>query len=480
MPNINFKHPNYELTFPKWEIVTDCCNGSMSVKSKGSLYLPKPNPTDTSDENLARFKQYLFRAVFYNVTASTLTGLVGQVFAKDSLVDVPASLEGVKADADGANISLEQQAKQTLEYTVSNGRAGLLVDYPEVEGVVTRQDQLDGLVRPNILNYPAQSIINWRTERIGAENKLTLVVIAETVLDDVDGYEFDVRAQYRVLHLIDGVYSVEIFVSGIEDEAEFELTDSFTPLDSNGNPLTEIPFTFVGSSNNDPEVDNPPLYDLAVLNLAHYCNSADYEESSYISGQPTLYLTGLTNAWVTEVLKGEIQIGSRAAIMLPENGGAGMVQAEANSMPFEAMQLKERQMVALGAKLVEQKSVQRTATEASIEATSAVSILASAANNVGEAYTQALTWCGLFVGDTTESSVSLNTDFDIDTLSAQDQQALLTLWQNDVLTFDEIRDRLKRGKIATLDNDEARDIIEADALNDNEEELDDEATFENE
>ena len=44
------------------------------------------------------------------------------------------------------------------------------------------------------------------------------------------------------------------------------------------------------------------------------------------------------------------------------------------------------------------------------------------------------------------------------------QQALLSLWQNDVLTWDELRDNLKKASIAELPNDEARDIIEASAL----------------
>ena len=92
-------------------------------------------------------------------------------------------------------------------------------------------------------------------------------------------------------------------------------------------------------------------------------------------------------------LKGEVQLGSRAAVPLPEGGSMGLIQASANSMPKEAMDTKERQMVALGAKLVEQKQVQRTATEAGLENASETSVLASAANNTAEAFRKALKWC---------------------------------------------------------------------------------------
>jgi hypothetical protein len=142
----------------------------------------------------------------------------------------------------------------------------------------------------------------------------------------------------------------------------------------------------------------------------------------------------------------------------------GLIQALGNSMPKEAMDTKERQMVALGAKLVEQKTVQRTATEAGLENASETSVLASAANNTAEAFRTALTWCMEFVGTTGDVEFILNTDFAIHQLNPQQQQALLSLWQNEVLTWDELRDNLKKASIAELPNDEARDIIEASAL----------------
>ena len=59
------------------------------------------------------------------------------------------------------------------------------------------------------------------------------------------------------------------------------------------------------------------MYDLAVLNIAHYRNSADYEESCFVTGQPTVWASGLTEAWVEDVLKGELRLGSFGGIPLP-------------------------------------------------------------------------------------------------------------------------------------------------------------------
>ena len=466
MSKVNFEHPKYEDLKPVWKQVEDCIAGDRLVKAGGETYLPKPNPTDTSLENAVRYEQYQKRAVFYNVVGRTLSGLVGQVFARPANVQYPDLLEPIVQDSDGSGVSLEQQAKCVLGHVIANGRSGLFVDYPAAELTATRQDQLEGKIRPTILHYEARSIINWRTRRIGAQSKLTLVVLSESHVVD-DDYDFapEVVPQYRVLRLDAEGYRVELWRQS-KDTGEFVVAEEFTPTDSNNRPLTEIPFIFVGWENNDPEPDLPPLYDLSILNLAHYRNSADYEESSYICGQPTLYVSGLDQPWVDDVLGGEFRLGSRGAIPLPEGGNAGLLQAQPNSLPKEAMDTKEKQMVALGAKLVEQKQIQRTATEAAIENSSETSVLASAANNTSAAFQKALEWCLEFVGTSGEVIFELNTDFDIFRLNPQEQAALLSLWQNDVITWEEMRDNLRRASIAELPNDEAKEQIEASVLND--------------
>ena len=465
MPEVDHQHPLYDELHDSWELVQDCIKGERAIKKKKDAYLPKPNVNDVSAENDMRYKQYLKRAVFYNVTARTLSGLVGQVFSKDPVVNVPDLLDSIIEDSDGSGVSLTQQSKCVLGHVLANGRAGLFVDYPAVEGVATRQDQIDGSIRPNILHYDATNIINWRSERHGAKNKLTLVVLSETHVEDDDGFKEEIVEQYRVLRLVEGIYQVEIWRrSGGTGKGDYGLIEQFVPTSAQGQPLTEIPFQFIGWENNDEVPDLPPLYDLSILNLAHYRNSADYEEACYITGQPTPYMTGLTQAWVDDVLQGQVTLGSRAAVPLPEGGSMGLIQASANSMPKEAMDTKERQMVALGAKLVEQRAVQRTATEAGLENASETSVLASAANNTAEAIRKALGWCMAFIGTSGEVTFDLNTDFSIHKLMPKDQQSLLSLWQNDVLTWEELRNNLLKANIAELPNEEARDIIDASQL----------------
>lgn len=458
---------------PIWDRIWDCIEGQDRIKEKREAYLPKPNPTDRSEENAERYNQYLERAVFYGVSGRTLNGLTGQVFNKDPQIELPELLSLLEKDIDGSGVTLVQQAKRCLGRVLGVGRAGLLTDYPVTEGATTRAELLSGNIKPSIILYEANNIINWRVTRMGGRSELTLVVLKELHVEDDDGFEETEVVQYRELRLVEGVYFVQLWrevsnvksaqVGTTQNTSEgFQMMEISVPVDSSGRPFDYIPFTFVGSENNDDLIDTPPLGDLCALNIAHYRNSADYEESSFITGQPTPFFAGLTEDWVKDVLGDKIQLGARAAVPLPVGGTAGMLQAEPNTMPKEAMELKERQMVALGAKLVEQKIVQRTATEASLENASETSVLGTAADNVSDAYTRSIIWAGAFVGVSEEGiSVELNTDFDIHKMSAQERQILIQEWQGGGLDFEEYRLNLKKAGIAFKDDDEVRENIAA-------------------
>lgn len=444
---------------PDYKLIADCVAGERVVKAKGSTYLPMPNAADESAENVARYTAYKKRAVFYNVTQRTLAGMVGEVFGRDPVQELPTRLDVVSEDADGSGLTLTQLAKRGVRYALSMGRGGLLADYPLTEEGVTRADIEAGAVQPTLTVYDALHVINWRTVKRGNKTLLTMVVLWEEYDAEDDGFVVTRKDQYRVLRLVDGVYTVEVY----RDGAVF--MGPVTPTDASGATFDYIPFTFIGAENNDAEVDHAPMYDLASINIAHYRNSADYEEGVYMVGQPTPVFAGLTEAWVDNVMKGTVALGSRGGVMLPEGGSAQLLQMEANTAAFEAMEHKEKQMVALGAKLVESKEVQRTATEANQDNASETSILADVAKNVSAAIKFGLEVCARFVGDENAEIVyELNTEFRIAQMTPQERAQVISEWQQGAITFGEMRASLRKSGVATLDDAEARETIDEEAI----------------
>lgn len=463
-PNVSYVRPEVAAAMDRWTLINDAVIGQDAIKEKEDDYLPIPDSDVEGKAADIRYQNYLMRAVYYNVTGRTLGGLVGQVFSRDSIIEMPAAIKSFVADVAGDGVGIEQQAKKTLERVLSLGRAGLLADFPRTTEAVTKEQEASGEIRPIIKSYRPENVINWRTKRVGAKVKLSLVVLVETSDVADDGFETKTVVAYRVLRLNDAnEYTVQVYVEDKENGKDIlrEEGDLVTPTKANGKPFDFIPFQFVGAENNDATIDAAPLYALATLNVAHYRNSADFEDSCFVSGQPTPVFSGLTEEWVKTVMKGKVYIGSRGGVMLPKGGSALLLQANPNNMPMVAMEHKEKQMVALGAKLVEERTIRRTATEAKQDEASETSILSSATKNVTSAYKEVIGWTLLFVSSPGAFEFVLNSDFDLSNMTPAERQQLVMEWQSEAITWGEMRAALKRTRIATEDDTKARTDIAA-------------------
>lgn len=456
MTDVTTQHTDYTSNCAKWCCVEDAAAGEAAVKAKKDRYLPRPNPTDKSPDNCARYEQYLARAVYYNATGRTLGGLTGLAFSSAPEVEVPAPVDFVQQDVSGAGLTLIQQAQAVLGEVLKTGRAGLLVDYPPTDAPVSKADENGGDIRPTVTFYPATAIINWRTVRRAGRTVLSLVVLSEQH-EIPDGFGAKSETQYRVLRL-EPVYTVEIWRKIADPktrELKWIVADSYLPTRGDGKPWQEIPFQFVGSKNNDWNVDDAPLYDLAVLNLAHYRNSADYEDSVFFCGQPQFYIAGLTEEWRDHLEKQGIYVGSRAVLPLPQGGSAGILQAQPNTLAKEAMDGKQKQMAALGARLIQADITVKTATQQKSEDTVAHSVLSLTCDNVSSGYAQALEWFGIFANVEGDTVFQIPTEFASSELDAQMLAALLQLVQSGNLPQTDLWSRLRNaGLIDSTKTDE--------------------------
>lgn len=454
MPNVSFVRPELNTMRKSYDKIEHALAGEEVIKSKGAAYLPPPEPVSTK-EGAARYYAYKTRAVFYNVTKRTQQGLLGQLFSREPQIEVPSYLQATVASMDGSGVNAMQQTKGTCGHVIAMGRGGLLSDFPTVNGTVTAADLQSGRVKPSITFYEATKIINWRYARDGSNKKLLFVILEETreIYKDND-FSFTKGKQWRVLRLDEGGF----YIQELYNDNKSQPVATFRPTDYDGNRLDAIPFEFIGAEDNDPDIDDPPMYSIASLNIAHYRNSADFEDSTFLVGQPTIVLTGLTKNWCDEVLGGgAIRFGSRNAIPLPVGADIKLVQADPNTLAQAGMELKEKQMVALGAKLVELRQVQRTATEAAQEEVSEASVLQTVADNASVAYAQAFANAGRFVSGNDEGiKYRINTAFEISTMDANSRAETIKEWQMGALTYEEMRQVLRRCGVATLPDDEAK------------------------
>lgn len=473
----------------QWKLIRDCLEGEMTIKDKGELYLPYPStaPKECKRGHFdTKYEAYKQRAVFLNVTRRTLYELLAQVFIKSPIIEIEENTlaKFIRDNATGNGVNLVQCAKQSLNYALAYAYGGVFVDFPETKGAISKQDFETGVYRPTITPYSPFDIKNFRVEDVGAEEKLTLVVLGENYFDVADdGFEVKEKEQLRVLRLTNGVYTQTIYRNETDKGSEiysqnFKEVKTITPTDANGNTLDYIPFYFIGMENNNPYPDNPIMYDLASLNVAHYRNSADYEHTMFIAGQATLFVSGLEGNKSKPIGQTDddtptIRLGSEYAINLKNGGTCGLIQAKADSGLAEAMAKKEKQMSAFGAKFLDDDNVAKTAYQVKVENPSQGSILANCADNVSDAYTRALKTahriCGL---DDSKVVFELNTDFEYNRVGSDEQNFFINAWKQGAISFTEMRECLKRGGSAMQDDDVAKKEIDEERAKAQQEQLD--------
>lgn len=441
--SVSWERPEYRDNKAEWDKIDDVVFGRNLKK-----YLLPINPSDTSKENRERNDQYTKRAIFYGFAGYTFRGMVGAVYNKDPQLVLPSSMEYMLQNVDGAGNSVYQQSQSVLGDVVRKGRAGLFVCFPPSEGGVSRLNILNGTTVATIHHIECQDIINWRYRTEGSKRMLELVVFKFWDEQSM-GFETDMVQKWRALSVEDGVYVDRIFSEssegGSEGNGRVLLMESETiPRQSNGQPWPYIPFTFVGSENNDASIDPPPLLDLVRLNIGHYRNSADYEDSVYYAGQPQPWASGIDEAWINMAQGSGFYIGSRQLMPVPEGQTFAFASAPPNPLVLQAMREKVAQMIALGARIVQPGSASKTATQAESENAVAHSVLSLIAANVTEAYQHALEWAANYMGQPQEDILfELNRDFGITRADPQMLTAMVASWNQGALPTEQLWDWLR-------------------------------------
>ncbi len=336
--SVDFTLPEYDDAKKKWALIRAI------VDNNASHYIPDVDKGDPD-----RSVKYRNNGILTNFTGLTKSGLQGLVFLKPPEIKLPSALNYLLKDATGSGLGLEQLAQQVCGEVLETGRHGLLVDFPRVDQDLSMDDLETGQYVARFLPYTAESIINWRTARVNGKSQLTLVVLRE-VRDEImdDGFEIIKKDYYRVLKLEGNEYYQELY------NEKQELVDVVQPIKSSGTAFDYIPFVFIGAENNDPVIDNAPLYDLATLNLGMYKNSCDYEESVYICGQPTVVINVgdiPADQW-SELNGGKFKYGSRGGHVVGLGGNATLLQANPNNLAGQAIKDKIEQATLMGARFI--------------------------------------------------------------------------------------------------------------------------------
>jgi len=437
---IDFQRPEYTAALPKWQLVDD-----MADETNLASHLITLNPTDDSNDNKTRNQQYADRASFFGATGFTLSGLVGAAFEDAPSIELPSGMEYLLKNADGSGLGLSQQMQVTMGQALRKNRAGLFVTFPEVDEEVTRADQDALKYIATVHHIDATRIINWSHVRVGAEVKLSLVVFTDAE-ETVTDYKVVTEDVIRELALEDGVLMDRVWrkpANGgqwVADEARY-------PKQGNGSAWTEIPFMFVGASDNTAQFGTPPMYSLAMLNRDHWRTSADHRESLWFAGQVQPWASGVDNEAVEQWQAAGVYVGSRQLMCLPEGGQFGFAQSEPNTANRDELDRLSYEMAKIGARFIEPGSANKTAQQDAGERKVQHSILSLASVNVEDAYQQACEWAANYMNISGEISVELSRRFMEPEMNDAKRSYILGLYDRALLSDTDMLPILKRDKL---------------------------------
>jgi hypothetical protein len=425
-------HPDYIKAAPRYKLIRDIVNNDAMCHIRS----PEPDNPDSK-----RNEQYKKDGILTNFTNLTREGLTGLIFRKKLKLSLPPELNYLIEDFNGSGINIYQFSQYAASEVLQTGRMGLLIDFYNNSGKV--------YIKP----YCAESITNWKTKVYNGVVKNSSITLKESVdADPDDPFDQTKKDQYRVLRLdASGFYFQEIY------DDEDNLISSQYIKDYNGNFLDQIPFVFIGSQNNDQEIDPQPLYDLAILNLGHYRNSCDYEESIFICGQPYLVIDpgDVSKEDFDDANKGGLAFGSRKALVLGAGGKPVLLQANANQLAAQAMSDKLAEAARIGARLIEAAGGRETAEAARIRYGAQHSALYTLTSNIGWAVTKSLKIACQFM-NANEALVKyvLNKDFYEDTADPNLIAQQMLMIDKGIITKDEVRQYAERtGIIENEEND---------------------------
>lgn len=407
-----------------WAVIDALLGGTPAMRKAGKTYLPQ-QPRESDDD----FKYRLSTSTLFPAFERTLAVMAGKPFSKKvTPSDVPQPILDLLPSIDDKGSSLHTFAFRAFREMVSHGFGGILVDHTKTEGqAVTVADTKRMGARPYWVHYKHNQILGARFTQTANGLQLVLLRLLETVEEEDGDYGSQDVQQVRVLR--PGTW--EIHRNG---------KDGWVLHDSGTTTLDRIPFVFLVANPIGPMEGRPPLKDLAYLNVKHWQQQSDQDESARFCRKRLLVFTGLTS-------QDEITVASDMAVRLPKDADAKIVEGSAESIEVGRSELEalEQQMIQTGAELLVAKPGQRTATEASNDAEANKSSLQSLVEDFEDALDQCLQFSADWLKAGEGGSVSLFKDFGAATLSDASAQLVFNMvgagWLSKVTGIKEMQRR---------------------------------------
>ena len=408
---------------PDWSVMAAVTNGTNYLRDMSETYLPQ-EPREDDDAYQTRVD----RSVLSPYTSRLIETAAGAILRKPIHIEGDPYWLELAENIDGLGSNINEYARRALVSSLTYGHSAILVDYPAASEARNLAEERAMGRRPYFVHVDAPQIWGWRKEP--GTNRLLQVRIHDYDVRPLNEFGEEQVEEMRVIY--PGRY--DLYTLG-QELVEFTATGGYS--------LSEIPLVPIYSNRRGLLVSQPPLLDIANLNITHYQRQADLIHALHIAAMPTLVLEGWDDT------TGSATMGVNYAIAMQPGNKAYYVQADATSFDAQMAELQslESQMSTLGVtKLFGQKFVAESAEAKRIDQAQSNSVLSIISQELESALNQAFSFAAQYVG-MEPPEIKIDRDFDYYRLIGQDVSVLAQLNQMGKISDAMLLEILRRGEI---------------------------------
>lgn len=451
MQNVSVKNTEVAELHKSLAVIEALLGGTKAMRKAGKTYLFQQKLE--SDE---AYKARLERATLYPALSETLSQMCGRVFFKP--ISTTAVNEQIQQDylpdIDLEGNNLDVFASQWFYAGLAYGVSFVLVDYTKVGDIKTLADEKALGARPYFVHIKPQSVLGFKTERINGKPQLTQFRYKESVIED-DG-EFGQKTVEQI-----NVYELGKLRKFRQTDAGFTEIETIE-LKAKGKTLDFIPIVpFITKKSEHFLLGEPPLLELAFLNVKHYQSQSDQD---CILNTARVPLLGI----FSDVEMQQIAIGG-SAIQVPTGSDIKYIEHSGQSIQAGLDSLKEleSQMRVAGAKLLDKTVLAMTDSQAREEQGKEISLLRLYANRFEDALDLALEYLGRWVGIENVGNVEISGNIDSDFDPAASMDSVIKLQTAGIISKQTAFDEAKRRALISdnLDWEDEQARLESEGLN---------------
>ena len=408
---------------PDWGVMAAVTRGTNYIRDLSETYLPQ-EPREDEDA----YRTRVDRSVLSPYTSRLIETAAGAILRKPIQIDGDPYWQALANDIDGLGSNINEYALRALVSSLTYGHSAILVDYPAAAGARNLAEERAMGRRPYFVHVDAPQIWGWRKET--GTNRLLQVRIHDYDVRPLNEFGEEQVEEMRVIY--PGKY--DLYTLG-QDVVEFSATGGYS--------LDEIPLVPIYSNRRGLLVSQPPLLDIANLNITHYQRQADLIHALHIAAMPTLVLEGWDDT------TGSSTMGVNYAIAMQPGNKAYYVQADATSFDAQMNELESlaSQMSTLGVtKLFGQKFVAESAEAKRIDQAQSNSVLSILSQELESCLNQAFAFAARYVG-LEPPTIVVDRDFDYYRLIGQDVAVLAQLNEMGKISNTTLLEVLRRGEI---------------------------------